>query len=120
MNERLFKDTICWGFLLWLVGYAISFVLFFFVPPSLLGWAIMPFGITITLWVLFKKVKSSDINYYLKLALVWTLLAIVLDYIFIVQLLKPADGYYKLDVYFYYIFTFALPLLIGFKKSKTN
>jgi hypothetical protein len=30
---------------------------------------------------------------------------------------KPADGYYKLDVYLYYILTFALPLIVGWRKS---
>ncbi len=57
--------------------------------------------------------------YYLKIAIAWTVIAVVLDYFLLVQLFKPADGYYKLDVYFYYTTTFILPLLVGiFKTAK--
>jgi hypothetical protein len=86
---------------------------------SLIGWMIMPIGIVITLWVLFKKVKSNSLQYYFLLALTWTLMAVVLDYLFIVKLLKPTDGYYKLDVYLYYLLTFTLPLLVGWRKKTT-
>lgn len=117
MNLQLFKDTIGWGFLLWLIGYILGFVLFFVVPPALIGWVIMPVGVGIALWVLFKKIKSNSFQYYLLLAVVWTLIAVVFDYIFLVQLLKPSDGYYKLDVYLYYGLTFVLPLIVGIKKK---
>jgi hypothetical protein len=30
----------------------------------------------------------------------------------------PADGYYKIDVYLYYAFTFLLPILVGWRKSQ--
>lgn len=43
----------------------------------------------------------------------WTLIAIIFDYFFLVKLLKPADGYYKLDVYLYYSLTFILPVVAG-------
>jgi len=52
------------------------------------------------------------------MAVVWTLIAIVFDYFFIVKAFKPADGYYKLDVYFYYIFTFLMPLIFGWWKTR--
>jgi hypothetical protein len=61
-------------------------------------------------------VKGTSFKYYLIVAIIWTLIAVAFDYLFIVKLLKPADGYYKLDVYLYYIFTFILPLLVGRKK----
>jgi hypothetical protein len=44
-------------------------------------------------------------------------MAIVLDYVFLVMMFKPEDGYYKLDVYFYYFFTLVLPLLVGWVKT---
>ncbi|HEY1303237.1 MAG TPA: hypothetical protein VGF24_06790 [Vicinamibacterales bacterium] len=40
-----------------------------------------------------------------------------LVYLFIVKALKPADGYYKLDVYLYYALTFLIPVTVGWKES---
>lgn len=116
MNKQLLGAALGWGFLLWLIGYVLGIVLFMVVPPSMLGWVIMPIGIVIALWILLKKIESKNFQYYLLLAITWTLLAIVFDYLFLVKLFKPADGYYKLDVYLYYILTFALPLIIGWRK----
>ncbi len=117
MNKQLLKDALGWGFLLWLIGYILGIILFMFVPPSVLGWVIMPIGILLTLWVLFKKVKGETLGYYFLLALVWTAIAIVFDYFFLVKAFKPADGYYKLDVYLYYALTFILPLFVGWRKK---
>ena len=114
---HLFKDTLGWGVVLWLIGYALGIILFSFVPISVIGWIITPIGITLTLWVLFKKVKGDTFRYYLLLATAWTLIAIVFDYFFLVRAFKPADGYYKLDVYLYYVFTFMLPLIAGWRKK---
>ena len=77
----------------------------------------MPIGIVITLWVLYRKIHSEKFNYFLKLGVVWTVMAVILDYIFIVIMFAPEDGYYKLDVYFYYLFTLTLPLLVGWMKT---
>jgi hypothetical protein len=117
MTKQLLKDGLGWGFLLWLFGYVLGIVLFFIVPVSLVGWIIMPVAIIVTLWVLLKKVKGNSLGYYLKVAVIWTLIAVILDYFFLVQVFKPADGYYKLDVYLYYIFTLVLPLVVGWRKT---
>ena len=117
MTKKGFKVFIGWGIILWLVGYVLGIVLFSMVPPSLIGWIIMPIGIIITLWVLLKKVQLASFQQFLLLAFSWTLIAIVFDYIFLVKIFKPADGYYKLDVYLYYIITFILPLIIGWNKE---
>lgn len=109
MDKRLLWDSLGWGFLLWLIGYVLGFILFFVVSPSLLGWVIMPIGVVITLWVLLKKVRHETLRYHLILAVVWTAIAVGFDYLFIVKALKPADGYYKPDVYVYYALTFLLP-----------
>lgn len=114
----LFKNALGWGISLWLVGYVLGIVLFFIVPPTIIGWVIMPIGVLLTLWVLSKKIKGITFKDYILLAIGWTLIAIVFDYLFLVKVFKPADGYYKLDVYIYYILTFALPLIIGWKNSK--
>ena len=51
------------------------------------------------------------------MALVWTFIAVVGDYLFIVKAFKPADGYYKLDVYLYYALTLAIPLFAGWRRT---
>lgn len=116
-NRRYLKDSLGWGFLLWFIGYLIGFALFFVVPPAMIGWVMMPIGIALTLWVLLKKVKEDSLRYYVLLSVVWTLIAIAFDYLFLVKLLHPADGYYKLDVYIYYAVTFILPLCVGWRKQ---
>jgi hypothetical protein len=68
--------------------------------------------------VLFKKVHGDSFKYYAALAVVWTVLAVVLDYLFLVLVLKPAGGYYKLDVYLYYALTIALPIVVGWSKTR--
>lgn len=118
MSRKLLLDTLGWGILLWLIGYGLGIALFTFVPISLLGWIITPIGTVITLYVLFKKIKAQNLSYYLLLSIVWTTIAVVFDYFFLVKAFKPTDGYYKLDVYLYYTLTFFLPLIVGFIKSK--
>ena len=118
MAKHFYKDALGWGALLWLVGYILGFVFFAFVPASLIGWVIMPIGIVITLWVLIKKIRATSLGYYVGVGIVWAVVAVVCDYLFLVLLLKPTDGYYKLDVYLYYLLTFALPVLVGYWKLK--
>ena len=100
-----------------MIGYVLGIVLFVIVPPSMIGWIIMPIGTVITLWVLLKKVKGNNFQHYLLLSVVWTLIAIIFDYFFLVRVFKPDDGYYKLDVYLYYFLTFVLPLIVGLRKK---
>lgn len=120
MDKQFLKSALGWGLGLWLVGYVLGFIFFAFVPPALIGWVIMPIGIAITLWVLLKRIPATSFKYYLGLAVVWTVIAVVADYFLLVKLLKPADGYYKLDVYLYYALTFLLPLLVGWRKKKIS
>jgi hypothetical protein len=115
-KKQFYKDAFGWGFVLWLIGYLLGMILFFVVPVDMLGWVILPIGTVITLWVLFKRIKEDSSNYYLFLAIAWTLMAIVFDYLFIVKALN-ADGYYKLDVYLYYTLTFILPLAAYWRKK---
>jgi hypothetical protein len=117
MNKQFIKEALGLGFLLWLIGYVLGFVFFAFVPAALIGWYIMPIGLLLTFWVLLKKIDNQVLNYYLGLGLVWALVAIVFDYLFLVKLLKPVDGYYKLDVYLYYTSMLILPIVIGLWKQ---
>jgi hypothetical protein len=118
MNKQLLKDSLGWGLALWIIGYVLGIVLFLLLPARLIGWAIMPIGLLITFWVLLKKVEDDSLQYYLILAIVWTAIAVVFDYLFIVETFKPADGYYKLDVYLYYAITFVSPLIAVWWKRR--
>jgi hypothetical protein len=117
MNRQFLKDAFGWGFVLWIIGYALGMILFAFVPTSLIGWIILPIVTVLGLWIAFRKVKGDTLQYYGLVALVWVLIAVVGDYLFIVKALKPADGYYKPDVYMYYALTFAIPLFAGWKRT---
>ena len=116
MKKQFYMDVFVWGFVFWLIGYLLGMILFFVAPQDMIGWVILPIGIIITLWVLLKKIKGDSFNYYLHLAIVWTLIAILFDYLFIVKALN-ADGYYKFDVYVYYALTFILPLVAYYRKK---
>jgi hypothetical protein len=120
MTKQLYKDAFGWGFILWLIGYVLGIMLFTVVPLSVVGWIIMPIGTIISIWVLVKKVKADSFQYYALLAVIWTLIAVVFDYFFLVKVFKPEDGYYKLDVYLYYTLTFVLPLIVGWRKKKNQ
>lgn len=119
MGKQLLKDAFGWGFLLWLIGYALGIILFSVLPTSTIGWVIMPIGILITVWVLIKRIKSTSFKHFVLLSVVWVLIAIVCDYFFLVRAFQPEDGYYKLDVYLYYALTFLLPLVVGWWKART-
>ena len=95
MNKQFLKNSLGWGLALWFIGYVLGIILFFLLPSRLIGWTIMPIGLLITFWVLLKKVEDDSLQYYLILAIVWTAIAVVFDYLFIVETFKPADGYYK-------------------------
>ena len=111
-GNRLLRYAFGWGSGLWLIGYLLGIVLFAFVPAALIGWIITPIGVVITVWVLL-RVKGEPLWFYAMLSAVWTLLAVILDYVFIVKAFNPSDGYYKADVYLYYALTFLLPVIIG-------
>ena len=121
MNKKqILKDGLGWGLGLWFVGYILGFIFFVLVSPDMIGWVIMPIGIIVTLWVLFKKINADSFKYYILLAIIWTFIAIFCDYFFLVKALKPADGYYKLDVYIYYSLTLVLPIIVGWLKKYKN
>ena len=117
MKRQFLTDALGWGFVLWLIGYGLGIGLFAVVPPRLIGWFIMPIGTAITLWVAFRKVRGDTLRYYSVVALVWLLIAVIGDYLLIVKAFKPADGYYKLDVYLYYALTVAIPLVAGWSRT---
>lgn len=118
MTKQFLKDAFFWGFLVWLIGYGLGIVFFTIVPPNLIGWFVMPIGIVVSLWVLIKQIKGDSLRYYLSIAVVWTIIAIVCDYFFLVRAFTSTKVYYKFDVYLYYTLTFIFPLLVGWYKIK--
>lgn len=120
MTKQYIKDAFGWGFLLWFIGYALSIVLFMIIPHNLIGWVLMPIGTFITLFVLWKKIHAGSFPYYTHLAVIWLFIAVICDYLFLVRVFKPVDGYYKFDVYVYYALTLCLPLVVGWKKTKNK
>ena len=113
---KILVNTISWGVGLWLIGWVLGVVFFMIMPASMIGWAITPIATAITLWVLTKKIRKDKFTYYIGLGVIWTIMAIVLDYFFIVKLFHSVN-YYKADVYIYYILTFALPIIVGYFKT---
>ncbi len=118
-KKKTILNTLLWGFLLWLFGYILGIIFFAFIPENLLGWVIAPFGWLVTILILFKKVKRDSLGCYLVVGIIWTIIAIILDYAFIVKLFG-SNNYYKLDVYFYYFSTIILPVAIGWYKLKKD
>ncbi len=117
-NNFLLRQVLGWGFLLWLIGYLLGFVFFAFVPAALIGWYVMPLGIVVTCVVLWKWISLDSMRNTILLGIGWSVIAVVCDYLFLVKLLDPADGYYKLDVYLYYLLTLLLPPIVRGVKAK--
>jgi hypothetical protein len=118
-DKKNFLNTLMWGLILWLFGYVLGFVFFAFVPVDMIGWYIMPLGTIVTLWVLVKKIKRPELMCYIGLGVIWTVMAVVLDYIFVIKVLSP-EGYYKPSVYVYYILTLLFPIIVGYFKMKKS
>jgi hypothetical protein len=107
------KDTFGLGVIIWLIGYLTSIVLFFSPFAGIMGWIITlvftPVTIAITWW--WFRARNLVLTYFTGVGLIWTLIAIVLDYLFIVQLFQAT--YYGLDVFLYYALTFLIPVGVG-------
>jgi len=112
-------DTLGLGFCLWLAGYLASLALFFVLPPGLLGWALFAVFTPVTIFAAYWRFhkRQLPLAHYLKVAAAWLVIAIILDYFFIVVMFKSAD-YYKLDVLLYYATAFLVPVAAGLKYAK--
>ena len=119
-TQEKIKNMLIWGFILWLVGYIAGITFFFIVPKELIGWIITPLATVFTIWVLIHKVKRPELMCYFGTGLIWTIMAVVLDYLFNVVLFKIGNSYYKPDVILYYFLTFTLPIAVGYWKFKNK
>jgi len=121
--QQVLKDTAGLGTLLWLIGYLASLVLYFSPVSYALGWVLLviftPFTIWVTWWWFWER--TLPLSYFGGVAVSWTVIAIVLDYLFIV-LLFHSPGYYMPDVFVYYAVMFLIPMGIGvyLKHHKTE
>lgn len=120
MSRRLLIDGLGWGFALWLFGYVLGFILFPLVPVGTIGWIIMPFGIAVALWVAFFRIHPGGVAQFALVGVIWLAIAVLGDYFGIVKALNPPDGYYKLDVYIYYVLTLLIPVAAGMAKGKSE
>jgi len=107
------KDTAGLGIVLWLIGYIASLVLFSSPLAGVMGWIITaiftPVMIVITWW--WFRERDLHLGYYAGVGVVWTVIAIVFDYLFIVLLFQAP--YYAPDVFLYYVLTFLIPVAVG-------
>jgi hypothetical protein len=107
------KDIAGAGILLWLIGYLASLALFFSSFAGIMGWVLIaiftPITIAITWW--WFTGRDLSLSYYAGVGIAWTVIAVVLDYLFIVLLFHAA--YYGPDVFVYYTLTFLIPVGVG-------
>jgi hypothetical protein len=112
--KQWIKDTAGLGVVLWLIGYLASLVLFFSPYAGIMGWILLavftPVTIAVTWWW-FRQRERLPLQYYACVGVAWTLIAIVLDYLFIVLMFQAT--YYESDVFVYYAVTFLIPLGVG-------
>ena len=107
------KGTIVLGILLWLFGSLISIALFFSPVAGIMGWIITaiftPVTVVVTWW--WFRTRNLALTDYVLVGVLWTIIAVVFDYLFIVQLLRAS--YYGPDIFVYYILTFLIPIGVG-------
>ena len=119
--KQLVKDTAGLGTALWLIGYLASLVLFFTPYAGVMGWILLavftPVTILIVLWW-FRKRERLPLQYYAGVGAAWVLIAIVLDYLFIVLLFHA--NYYGIDVFVYYAVTFLIPVVVGLLVNRSR
>ena len=112
--KQILKDTAALGTGLWLVGYLASLALFFSPLAGIMGWILLaiftPLTVAITWWW-FRQRESLSLQYYTGVGVAWMLIAVVLDYLFIVLLFQAT--YYGVDVFVYYAVTLFIPVGVG-------
>ncbi|MDO9325580.1 MAG: hypothetical protein Q7T80_11565 [Methanoregula sp.] len=112
--KQLIKYTAGLGTVLWLIGYLASLVRFFSPYAGVMGWILIAFFTPVNIvivWWWFRERERLPLQYYASVGVAWLLIAIALDYLFIVLLFQA--NYYGIDVFMYYTATFLIPVGIG-------
>jgi len=119
VSREFIVDALGIGSALWLAGYLSSILLYFFMPKHLIGWVLFMVFAPVTVYVACWRFRGRDrgLRYFLAVAAVWTLIAMVLDYFLIVRLFSATD-YYQIDVCLYYAVTFLIPVGVGLVYSR--
>lgn len=112
--KQYITDTLGLGIALWLLGYLASLALFFTPLAESMGWIITAVFTPLTIAVAWWRFRGRDLSliYYAGVGLAWTVIAVMLDYLFIVRLFGTTT-YYAHDVFAYYALTFLLPVGVG-------
>jgi hypothetical protein len=100
--------------LFWLIGYLASLGLFFSSYAGIMGWILIAVFTPVTIaiaWWWFRQRERLPLQYYAGVGVAWVLIAIVLDYLFIVLMFQAT--YYGIDVVVYYAVTFLVPVGVG-------
>jgi hypothetical protein len=111
--KQILKDTAGLGTGLWLIGYLASLLLFFSPFAAIMGWILLVVFTPVTIAVAWWWFRARDLalTYYAGVGAAWTVIAVVLDYLFIVLLFQAT--YYGPDVFVYYAVTFLIPVGVG-------
>jgi hypothetical protein len=120
--QQWIKDMAGLGTGLWLIGYLASLALYFTpIWEKVGGWILLIIFTPVTIavaWWWFKQQEPYTLPYYAGDGIAWMLIAIVLDYLFIVRLFQAA--YYGTDVFVYYALTFLIPVGVGSYLNRTR
>jgi hypothetical protein len=114
-------DTAGLGTALWLIGYLASLVLFYTPYAGIMGWILIAIFTPVTIviaWWWFGKREPLPLQYYALVGIAWMLIAVLLDYLFIVLLFQAS--YYEPDVVVYYTVTFLIPVGVGIYLNRTR
>jgi len=112
--KQWIKDTAGLGTALWLIGYLASLVLFTSPFAGIMGWILLVIFTPVTIaivWWWFRQRERLPLQYYAGVGIAWVLIAIVLDYLFIVLMFQAT--YYEVDVFVYYTMTLLIPVGVG-------
>ena len=111
--QEWIQDTAGLGTFFWLIGYLASLVLFFTPFAGIMGWIMIAIFTPVTIGITWWWFRERDLHfpYYVGVGIAWTLIAVVLDFLFIVLLFQAT--YYEVDVYLYYALTFLIPVAVG-------
>ena len=111
--QQFARDALLPGTVLWLLGYLASLVLFVSPFADIMGWVLIAAFTPVTIAVAWWWFRARDLalTYYAGVGAAWTVIAVVLDYLFIVLLFQAT--YYEFDVFVYYALTFLIPVGVG-------
>lgn len=109
------RDTAGLGIFFWIIGYLASFVLYFTPLSSVMGWVLLVIFTPLTTgiaWWWFRQRERLPLRYYAGVGVAWMLIAVVLDFFFIVKFFGTVT-YYAPDVFLYYALMFLVPVGVG-------